>query len=96
MTDEEEKYTTYKISVPIINNEELERIMNDYNNMIDEIINCALHDKELLIAQELMKKQKKELEKKDKIINLMAERLTTPINSKEWVIDYYKRKVEDK
>lgn len=35
-----------------------------------------------------------EIEKKDKIINLMAERLTTPINSKEWVIDYYKRKVE--
>ena len=35
-----------------------------------------------------------EIKKKDKIISLMAERLTTPIHSKEWVIDYYKRKVE--
>lgn len=32
---------------------------------------------------------------KNLIIDLMAEELTTPINSKEWVIDYYKRKVED-
>lgn len=35
-----------------------------------------------------------ELEKKDKIIELMAEQLTTPIHSKEWVIDFYKREVE--
>lgn len=35
-----------------------------------------------------------EIEKKDKIINLMAEQLTTPVHSKEWVIDYYKNKVE--
>lgn len=34
------------------------------------------------------------LEKKDKIIDLMAEQLTTPEHNKEWVIDYYKRKVE--
>lgn len=41
-------------------------------------------------------KQDDLLKSKDKIIDLMAERLTTPINSKEWVIDYYKRKVEGK
>lgn len=27
------------------------------------------------------------IQKQDKIIDLMAEQLTTPINSKEWVID---------
>lgn len=32
--------------------------------------------------------------KKDKLINLMAEQLTTPLHSKEWVIDYYKREIE--
>ena len=31
---------------------------------------------------------------KDKIINAMAEQLTTPVHSKEWVIDYYTKKVE--
>ena len=35
-----------------------------------------------------------ELEKKDRIINKMAEQLTTDIHSKEWVIDYYEREVE--
>lgn len=36
-----------------------------------------------------------ELEKKDKIINLMAEQLTTPVHSKKWVIDYFTNKVEE-
>ena len=35
-----------------------------------------------------------EVEKKDLIINKMAEQLTTPIHSKEWIIDYYKREIE--
>lgn len=36
-----------------------------------------------------------ECEKKDKIIDLMSEQLTTPIHSKEWVKEYYERKVEN-
>ena len=35
-----------------------------------------------------------ELEKKDRIINKMAEQLTTDIHSKEWIINYYEREVE--
>ena len=31
------------------------------------------------------------LKEKDKIIDLMAEQLTTPIHSKEWVKEYYKK-----
>ena len=42
------------------------------------------------------KRQQKELEKKDKIINKMAEQLTSPIHSKEWVIEYYTKEAEDK
>ena len=34
------------------------------------------------------------IEKRDKVINLMAEQLTTPVHSKEGVIDYYKREIE--
>lgn len=40
-------------------------------------------------------KLQEESEKKDKIIDLMSEELTTPIHSKEWVKDYYERKVEN-
>lgn len=39
-------------------------------------------------------KLQEESEKKDKIIDLMLEELTTPIHSKEWVKEYYKNKVE--
>lgn len=34
------------------------------------------------------------IEKQNKIINLMAEQLTTPINSKEWVIKYWEKEAE--
>lgn len=35
-----------------------------------------------------------EIEKKDLLINILAEQLTTPIHSKEWIIDYYKKEIE--
>ncbi len=33
---------------------------------------------------------------KDKIIDLMSEQLTTPIHNKEWVKEYYEKKVKEK
>lgn len=33
----------------------------------------------------------KESQEKDKVIDLMSEQLTTPIHSKEWVKEYYKK-----
>lgn len=35
------------------------------------------------------------IEERDKQINLMAEQLTTPICSKEWVKEYYERKAKE-
>jgi len=34
-------------------------------------------------------------EKQNKIIDLMARDLKTPVNSKEWIIEYYKKRCED-
>ena len=34
-----------------------------------------------------------EIEQKNRIIDLMAEDLKTPVNSKEWIIEYYKKEV---
>ena len=36
-------------------------------------------------------KIRKQLREKEKIIDLMSEQLTTPIHSKEWVKEYYKK-----
>lgn len=46
-------------------------------------------------TKEALKIFEAELEKKDRIINKMAEQLTTDIHSKEWVINYYEREVEE-
>lgn len=37
----------------------------------------------------------KQLREKEKIIDLMSEQLTTPIHSKEWVKEYYKRRTKE-
>ena len=34
-------------------------------------------------------------EKQNQIIDLMANDLKTPVNSKEWIIEYYKKRCED-
>ena len=34
------------------------------------------------------------IQKQEKIIDKMAEQLTTPVHSKEWVIEYYEKEVE--
>lgn len=35
------------------------------------------------------------IEERDKQIDLMSEQLTTPIHSKEWVKEYYKRRTKE-
>lgn len=67
----------------------------DIKEAIEELqtykLNNSNFDEEIVEAIETVLA---ELEKQSKIINLMAERLTTDIHSKEWVIDYYEREVE--
>lgn len=48
---------------------------------------------EYLEFHKLLKKET-ELEKKDKIIDLMADQLTTHMHSKEWVIEHFKKEAE--
>lgn len=38
----------------------------------------------------------KESQNKDKIIDLMSEQLTSPIHDKNWVKEYYEKKVKEK
>lgn len=60
-----------------------------------KFFNCSMDYLMGLISYTAPKEElEKELEKKNKIIDLMAEQLTTPINGKEWVIKYWERKAE--
>ena len=43
----------------------------------------------LALILDLVNKQDKTIKKQDKVIDKMAEDLTTPIHGKEWVINHY-------
>ena len=69
------------------NNKELLRKLKNRVKEVKKLEKYSLYKKEFSTLN-------KHLEKKSRIIDKMAERLTTDIHSKEWVIDYYEREVE--
>ena len=63
-----------------------------------EEVEKAEKDKEIKLLREAIKKQQKELDKKNKIINLTAEELIDGIykfKTKKQVIDYFTKKAEE-
>lgn len=78
-------------------NEEEKKKLRDINfkviNCLDKLKGLIERD-EIIYLFKILEKQQAEIEKKDKIINKMAEQLTTPIHSKEWVKNYYEREIE--
>ena len=56
----------------------------------EKCVDCYIEYEEVQAVANLIKEYKK----KEKIINAMAEQLTSPIHNKEYVIEYFKNKVE--
>lgn len=95
----EENFTKTKQSIEIVLNmlKEKDADIAEYKNIIEAgIINAA--------KDELVEEKNKEIEKKDKIIDLMAKELQKhifvlydgdTITSKKGIIEHYERKVED-
>jgi len=54
-----------------------------------------INNTDIQIILNLIETQKAEIKKKNKAMNLMAEQLTSPINNKKWVIEYYERLAEE-
>lgn len=53
----------------------------------DDLIEYAMYCNALNVIKNLIQKQ-------EAIIDKMAEKLTTPVHSKQWVIEYYEKEVE--
>ena len=51
---------SYKITMPLINDEELQRIDNHYNELVDEFIKQFVKEKDMIIAQRIMMNLRKE------------------------------------
>ena len=78
---------TFKISVPIITNEELERfeysLETDLDNIVHQISETVSRDKDIIILKKVIEKQSKEIEelKKPKyIINFKTNEITKLTN----------------
>ena len=58
-----EKQEKYTITLPLITNQELEEIDKHYNDYIEELVKAVTHDKDLIVLQEVIKEQKRRIEK---------------------------------
>ena len=102
--DIERKDNVFKVSIPAITDDEIRAIDNNFDEIAHKFSEMIIHDKDLIIAQRVIQNLRAELEKKDKIINLMAERLE---HDTEWFysefddykkqdfIEYFTNKVEE-
>ena len=54
---------SYKITMPFINNEELQRIDNNYNELVDEFTKQYTKEKDMIVAQRIMMNLRKENKK---------------------------------
>ena len=51
---------SYKITIPLIDTEELQRIDNHYNELVDKFIKQFVKEKDMIIAQRIMMNLRKE------------------------------------
>lgn len=51
---------SYKITMPLINDEELQRIDNHYNELVDEFTKQYTKEKDMIVAQRIMMNLRKE------------------------------------
>ena len=59
--EEIEKDNTFKISVPLINDEEIRNIDNNFEDIVNEFTKSYVREKDLVIAQHIMQKQQNKI-----------------------------------
>ena len=82
-----------KISMPLLTEEEMLKIDNNFNEIVDKIKNQFIKEKDLAIAQYIINKQQKELEQKESILDKVTDKLKQDIKNdyciKEIIGDAY-------
>ena len=91
----------FKAKLPLIPEEDIRIINNEFDSIVDKFSKMIIRDKDLAIAQYIVKKQ-------NKVIDEMAEQLSgltildikkdeyIDLGDKEEVKEYFKKKVEEK
>ena len=78
----EEDDRVIKISMPLLTKEEMTKIDNNFNEIVNEIKNQFIKEKDLAIAQYIIDKQQKELEQKETILDKVTDKLKEDANQK--------------
>ena len=75
----------------------IERLKSKLDNDKEYLEQCNFSDlvNEVRLDNKSIEKVLSMLKEKDKIIDLMAEQLTTPIHDKEWIKKYYENKAKE-
>ena len=85
-----EETIQYKFSMPLINDEELQRIDNYYNELVDEFLKKYVKEKDNIIAQRIMmnlKKENKQLKEQLKVIKKTTNELLTYLDKNKLVLN---------
>ena len=82
---------SYKITMPLINDEELQRIDNNYNELVDEFIKQFVKEKDMIIAQRIMMNLRKEnkqlLRENEKLKEQLKQKEDIINKAKEYIIN---------
>lgn len=77
--EEIEKDNAFKISMPLITDEDIRKIDNNFENIVKEFTKSYVKEKDLVLAQHIMKKQQDKLDQleadKQKLIEKLEERI---------------------
>ena len=91
----------YKITNMLVTDEDIKHIDKNWQSIIDEYVKTTVREKDLVIAQYLMKKQKDEIERLNNIINELEEWLYDNTNYEEYdrvekdTFNYVIKKIEE-
>lgn len=77
----EEDDRAIKISMPLLTEEEMLKIDNNFNEIVDKIKNQFIKEKDLAIAQYIINKQQKKLEQKESILDKVTDKLKEDIEN---------------
>lgn len=76
-----EKDNTFKISMPLITDEDIRKIDNNFENIVKEFTKSYVKEKDLVLAQYIMKKQQDKIDQLESD-NKNLKKRTTQFNAK--------------
>lgn len=87
--EEIEENNAFKISMPLITDEDMRKIDNNFENIVKEFTKIYVKEKDLVLAQYVMKKQQDKIDKlesdKQKLIEKLEEAIDFAKTSKDLI-----------